>query len=560
MVAVLLSQYYHHLLGEQQKQQSHLLLDVIACFLLISSSLDVSYSSLLHHNRRSPSVNLPTTNTTGAEEIGVLNATAANTQPPNEASGKQEKPVFILYNYTANSGVVTQAGKKNIHNALPQSGITVPMDIPLAPQAPYFVRAPKHTLRQHNQPIPFQDEWRNDFNVAPINTTTTMPLPLPPQELPVPDFVDIFELSTTAAAAFIVNNGSTILEELGREARHLMDQHLVAEGGSGVMLFRTLNQYIHNPSDFATFWSHVLSSAQNDTTTTTTTTTNHSWHPVTDHLSCYNRKRQTLGQNGTRPGVDQVDTDVPSLTIGPHNEHSCNPHPSHQIMFYALHTASGAPVGRRGETLLRRNRDIAVPPAAWGTVRDAGGIVFERSYPHADTLVKDNNNTTALRHPSEMSWQERCGTHSQQKAREYFRTNHGITNVTFSEMDGSLTAHNLLPGYLPLHEDDISTTTEGEYEQEQLWFNRIDYGFPITLADGTTFPLDLQAFLKQQKWHETYSFLLEEGDWLVLDNRRVQHGRLPYQDVPGVPARQLLATYTTTSNHGAEPTNNIAGA
>jgi Taurine catabolism dioxygenase TauD, TfdA family len=111
----------------------------------------------------------------------------------------------------------------------------------------------------------------------------------------------------------------------------------------------------------------------------------------------------------------------------------------------------------------------------------------------------------------------------------------------------------LLPGYYYQHHNNHLAVSP-------LWFNRIDYGFPVTLADGTTFPLDLQAYLKQQKRHETFALKLQQGDWLVLDNRRVQHGRLPYSDEDsdgdddynprqGVkpPPRQLLVTYTTAT-------------
>lgn len=267
---------------------------------------------------------------------------------------------------------------------------------------------------------------------------------------------------------------------------------------------------------------------------------------MSDHLSCYNRKRQRLYDQ-----IDRVDTDVPSSTIGPHNEHSCNPYASDRIFFYALHAAA-----RGGESLLRRNRDMQIPPQAWNILRRqndrlGGALVFTRSYPHAATLQAM---TPEHRHPTEMSWQERCQTNSTTLAKRYFEQHHGITNVTFDETDGTLTAHNLLPGY---HYHRQHHNDKNHSGLTPLWFNRIDYGFPVTLADGTTFPLDLQAYLKRQKWHETFALKLQQGDWLVLDNRRVQHGRLPYRDdndddnhgqgVKPTP-RQLLVTYTAAAS------------
>ncbi|CAB9513151.1 taurine catabolism dioxygenase taud tfda [Seminavis robusta] len=367
-------------------------------------------------------------------------------------------------------------------------------------------------------PIPFQDEWINDFNIAPYQSSpssSSWPTPESPKQLDLPDYLQVFDLTK--------QQQSSSLRTMGQQARHLIDQHL--HQGSGAMLFRNLHQTIHNSSDFATFWEHVVLSSNNNNN-------DNNWNIMNDHLSCYNRKRQRLyGQ------VDRVDTDVPAITIGPHNEHSCNPRPSEKIFFYALHTAAHG-----GESLLRRNVDMQVPSEAWQLLeqqhaRHGGALTFTRSYPDATKLLSVPKEE---RHPTEMSWQERCHTNSTQKAKEYFRKHHGITNVTFDQ-EGTLTAHNLLPGYHHHHEH---STNENE---NPVWFNRIDYGFPVTMADGSTFPLDLQAYLKRQKWHETTALKLQPGDWLVLDNRRVQHGRLPYRDAivsNSDKPRQLLVTYT----------------
>ena len=41
---------------------------------------------------------------------------------------------------------------------------------------------------------------------------------------------------------------------------------------------------------------------------------------------------------------------------------------------------------------------------------------------------------------------------------------------------------------------------------------------------------------------DRYAFKLEAGDWLMLDNLRVQHGRLPYEPDEANP-RVLLTVY-----------------
>jgi hypothetical protein len=71
------------------------------------------------------------------------------------------------------------------------------------------------------------------------------------------------------------------------------------------------------------------------------------------------------------------------------------------------------------------------------------------------------------------------------------------------------------------------------------WFNHVEYGFPTKCADGTDFPREWQMEMKKNKWVETFAYKLQEGDWLVLDNRSVQHGRLPYEG-----KRRLIVTYT----------------
>jgi Taurine catabolism dioxygenase TauD, TfdA family len=391
-------------------------------------------------------------------------------------------------------------------------------------------------------PIPFQEAWINDFDIAPPNPgpNHAWPVPESPKELPVPHhYVQVFDLSLPTTHS---------LRDMGRQARQLIDRHL--DHGSGAMLFRNLHHMIPNASEFATFWNHVV---QSNGSHNGNTSTSNKWNIMSDHLSCYNRKRQRLYDQ-----IDRADTDVPSVTIGPHNEHSCNPYVSDRIFFYALHTAA-----RGGESLLRRNSDMQIPAQAWKillhqnnniyTAKLGGALVFTRSYPHAATLAAM---PPEHRHPTEMSWQERCQTNSTASAKRYFEQHHGITNVTFDEIDGTLTAHNLLPGYYYQHHNNHKNHSA----VTPVWFNRIDYGFPVTLANGTTFPLDLQAYLKRQKWHETFALKLQQGDWMVLDNRRVQHGRLPYSDEDndgddddnprqGVkpPPRQLLVTYTTAT-------------
>jgi hypothetical protein len=52
--------------------------------------------------------------------------------------------------------------------------------------------------------------------------------------------------------------------------------------------------------------------------------------------------------------------------------------------------------------------------------------------------------------------------------------------------------------------------------------------FSTTYADGFPISESTVTAIKDARWHAAYGFGLQPGDWLVLDNRRVQHGRTPY--------------------------------
>ena len=50
--------------------------------------------------------------------------------------------------------------------------------------------------------------------------------------------------------------------------------------------------------------------------------------------------------------------------------------------------------------------------------------------------------------------------------------------------------------------------------------------------------------IQSNGWDHTYAFKLLPGDWLMLDNMRLQHGRLPYVQDPAKP-RLLFTVYHT---------------
>ena len=78
---------------------------------------------------------------------------------------------------------------------------------------------------------------------------------------------------------------------------------------------------------------------------------------------------------------------------------------------------------------------------------------------------------------------------------------------------------------------------------EDVWWNIVHTG-NLRAGDGTPFPPELVAEVQERGWEATYALKLRPGDWLVLDNLRLQHGRLPYVEDERQ-KRVLLTVYDT---------------
>jgi alpha-ketoglutarate-dependent taurine dioxygenase len=67
----------------------------------------------------------------------------------------------------------------------------------------------------------------------------------------------------------------------------------------------------------------------------------------------------------------------------------------------------------------------------------------------------------------------------------------------------------------------------------------------IHLGDGTAFTKLEATDLKRKQFPACSAFKLQRGDWLVLDNLKVQHGRLPYVDDPDPQRKRTVLTVYT---------------
>jgi hypothetical protein len=139
----------------------------------------------------------------------------------------------------------------------------------------------------------------------------------------------------------------------------------------------------------------------------------------------------------------------------------------------------------------------------------------------------DRSNKAEVSRPSYMmSWQDQCGTEDRDEAVRFF-TDIGIAaeDVYFDD-EGALIAQNIHSGF----------------NNDGNWFNILDTGV-YKLADGTSVPPELMLNLKRDRWKHVRALKLLTGDWLVLNNLTVQHGRLPFKNSPDQ-QRTILTVYT----------------
>ena len=116
---------------------------------------------------------------------------------------------------------------------------------------------------------------------------------------------------------------------------------------------------------------------------------------------------------------------------------------------------------------------------------------------------------------------------------------------------GRLRVFNTHPGTHPGTHPRTGRSSIGDAEFEGAgsashtgaWWNIVHTG-SVAGADGKPFPKKLVSEVQRLGWEATYGFKLRAGDWLVLDNLAVQHGRLPFVPENGPGKRTLLTVYS----------------
>lgn len=179
--------------------------------------------------------------------------------------------------------------------------------------------------------------------------------------------------------------------------------------------------------------------------------------------------------------------------------------------------------------------------------------------------------------PFSMSWQARCGLDDSAKradAEAYWLAN-GFSSRHFSwDDENTLTVANTTTGFTPPQgaavgapfpggHSEFTTTAElassmggdvagitssaqrGRDNAGGDWFNIVMNLPPgmVKAADGSDIPAELIRMHGLEAWHKNYAVKLRAGDLLMLDNLRVQHGRLPFANGDGAKRKMVTLLY-----------------
>uniref|UniRef100_A0A7S3LE97 TauD/TfdA-like domain-containing protein n=1 Tax=Amphora coffeiformis TaxID=265554 RepID=A0A7S3LE97_9STRA len=317
---------------------------------------------------------------------------------------------------------------------------------------------------------------------------STQQLKLFPDVLPPPSFVQIYAHESSACMTKNATYCSD-LQSLGSVAAVIIDAEL---DKTGAILFRNLP--VHNARQFRDFFQGTK------------------WPTM---------KYAPYGPN--RPQVEGTDlaTNIPSqYALGLHNEMAYDPKPASRIAFFC-----NTPAQVGGETILGYNKELTaiLPQEMLDLVRRQGGVLYtRRHFDDAGSLGPDFSQMRLS------SWQEKCRGTTKEEAMAFFTDMGFHPGELDFDAEGTLTIRFQHSGFTQENGQDV-------------WFNGIYSGLTTT-PDGMPFPSDFSDSLELYYWKAASAFKLQENDWLVLDNKRVMHGRLPYSKQG--PDRQLLTVYS----------------
>jgi hypothetical protein len=289
----------------------------------------------------------------------------------------------------------------------------------------------------------------------------------------------------------------------GAASRVVVDEALPR---TGAVLLRGLP--MRSAEDFSHFWKGHLSTAP----------------------ALVEGRYNSLGPSGGRDkmsGIDMATNVPPQFLLLCHNEMRYNPKTIERIALYCIQDAREG-----GESLIARNSDLNknLPANVATFIKDHGGIKYQREFFDARNPPKA---TLTGGGGAKGSWQDKCSLPKdagRDEATAFFKEMGFTDGDMVWDDEGVLTLSNHHPGFI----------TDPE-TGEEVWWNIVHTGSLVT-GDGTPFPKKMVQEIQKNGWAHTYAFKLKPGDWLVCDNLRVQHGRLPFS--PEGPKRVLLTVYS----------------
>ena len=335
------------------------------------------------------------------------------------------------------------------------------------------------------QVAPLQD-WMVDQPAAPR---------LPPARFPLPDFLAVFEPASRAEGAS--------LEEWGASARRILDSSLPKHGA---VLVKGLHS-IRSSADFKVFWRACCDVQPH-------------WTAM-EYMPFFRNREQD-------EGVDLATKIKGSSVLPCHNEMAYNPRPAGRIALFCLQDAK-----KGGESLLVPNAVLtdSIRDEVKQWLKEHQGVLYRREY------FDKNAKPSETMPPWALSWQEKCGISvdeetgpAKAQATQYFLSMGFLPDDIVFDGNNTLVVRNTHPGMIR------------NQEGKQVWFNILESGMCCG-GDGTRLPENLLQDLRDDSWASYSAIKLEPGDWLVLDNLSVQHGRLPFVEEE-LCKRKLLAVYT----------------
>ena len=215
--------------------------------------------------------------------------------------------------------------------------------------------------------------------------------------------------------------------------------------------------------------------------------------------------------------------DPPLVTIEPHNEMSYTADPPTRIAFYCMSTAS-----HDGQTPIAKNEEIlknliTESPALVAKFRTKG-VQYTRYLPDKSS-------------GEFASWQTQFFTEDKATVESYAAAqNHAIS---FDSAD-NLTVTYTLPAFVNVNGSEVfcnqAHCVHSSYWQEHPAYEaaaatRPEHMYPTHTAfgDGERISGEEMAALRAATWRACRAVTWEAGDVLVLDNLRVQHGRIGFE-------------------------------